>query len=440
MAKIFNLPAVGDTMVEGEIVTWYVSVGDEVDLDQLICEIATDKSVVEMSTPHRGTVLQLGADAGGVVAVGSPLIVVGEPGEQPPEVVGPTQEAQTVQHETQSTPKAALRQPVSSATPAPPNDGPNRVPVVSPLLRRFAHEEGVDLRSVAGTGPNGRITRADIAVAIGEVPAVLAQLAVPERVRAMPKVRKAAREHGIDLAHIVGTGANGAVIMDDLPAIAPARGERVRLSPMRRAIARNLTAAAEVPQFTSMMDFDATRLLERRTALQQRVDGPVPVDTLLMADLTTVLQEHRLMNAQLVGDEVEYFDAFDIGLAVDTPDGLMVPVVRSADQLDHQALASEIVRLATSARERKIMPDELTGGTCTVNNVGALGILQGTPILPLGTSTIVAFGATRSVVQIREGQPVQVPMATLSATFDHRLIDGGDSARFLQALRAQLET
>lgn len=292
-----------------------------------------------------------------------------------------------------------------------------------------------------GTGPGGRITRADISAAIGAAPSPTALApATSGVVLAMPKVRKAARGNGIDLRSIRGSGPHGSIVLDDLPTVAPIRGERVRMSAMRRAIARNLTAAAEVPQFTSMVDFEATSLLARRTALRESLDGPVPFDALLMSDLVAVLAEHPKMNAQLVGDEIEYFDAYDIGVAVDTQDGLMVPVVRSADTLDIKALSAEIVRVSTAARERTITPDELTGGTCTVNNIGALGILAGTPILPLGTSTIIAFGATRTEIRIRSGEAVEVPVATLSATFDHRLIDGGDSARFLQALRTQLES
>lgn len=300
----------------------------------------------------------------------------------------------------------------------------------------------MNLATVRGTGPGGRITRADVTAAAGGAPAQPSISRGP--VLALPKVRKIARDGGIDLRDVRGSGPHGSITMTDLAAVAPelaqpVRGERVRMSTMRRAIARNLTGAAEVPQFTSMMDFDATSLLARRAALRDTLNGPVPLDALLMHDLTVVLSEHRLMNAQLVGDSVEYFDAFDIGVAVDTEHGLMVPVVRAADTLDFAALSREIVRLSTAARNRTITPGELTGGTCTVNNIGALGIVAGTPILPLGTSTIVAFGAARPTVRMHDGVPVEVPMATLSATFDHRIIDGGDSARFLAALRTQLE-
>lgn len=429
MAEIFNLPAVGDTMVEGSIVEWLVSVGDTVDLDQTICSIETDKSVVEMSTPFRGTVLKLGAEVGGVIEVGTPLIIVGEPGEPVPAIASPTQ----VRAETASTP-GVVAHPKRGALAAPTRASF----AASPLLRRYAYEEGVDLATVHGTGPGGRITRADVTAARGQN--APASPRVAGKVLALPRVRKHARESGIDLASVVGTGPRGAVTMADLPTVAPVRGRREKMTAMRRSIARNLTASAQqIPQFTSMIEFDATGLLARRETLRAKIEGPLPFDALLMFDLAATLQDHPLMNAHLVGDEIEYFDDFDLGVAVDTADGLMVPVVSGAEALDVESLGVEIARLAAAARDRSITPAELAGGTCTLNNVGALGILAGTPILPLATSTIVAIGATRPELRIRDGHPVEVPMITISGTFDHRLIDGGGSARFLRDLKERFE-
>jgi pyruvate/2-oxoglutarate dehydrogenase complex dihydrolipoamide acyltransferase (E2) component len=262
----------------------------------------------------------------------------------------------------------------------------------------------------------------------------------------MPKVRKAAREAAIDLRTLTGSGPQGAIRLDDLavPATAAAAGSsrsrRERLSATRRAIAKHLTESAQqVPQFTSMVEVDASALVATRAALVARHDGPVPFDAVLMALMIPVLREHAVINAMLDGDEIVYHDRFDIGVAVDTAGGLMLPVVRDADRRTIADLSAEIVRLATAARERAIHPDELSGATCTLNNVGALGIVAGTPILPLGTSTIVAFGRTRPVLQLLIGNVVEVPTMTISATFDHRLIDGGDSGRFLQQLKQHLE-
>ncbi|RZV44373.1 MAG: hypothetical protein EX269_11840, partial [Acidimicrobiales bacterium] len=317
------------------------------------------------------------------------------------------------------------------------------------VVRRLASENNVNLDVVTGSGPGGRITRDDVVRAMAGAPAEAASSAVAARtesgsVLAMPKVRKLARERSIDLGAVNGTGPNGAVTARDLDVPAssatPQGDRRERLSAMRRSIAAHLTQSAqEIPQFTSMVEADVTALLATRKALAARSDHPIPIDALLMALMIPVLRDHPVMTARLDGDEVVYFDRYDIGVAVDTPDGLMVPVVHGAAGRSVDELAVEIVRLADAARNRSISPSELTGATCTLNNVGALGILAGTPILPVGTSVIVAFGKARPVVELRDGIPVAVPTITISATFDHRLIDGGDSARFLAQLKQHLE-
>lgn len=437
MAETFLLPAVGDTMVEGEIVEWFVSVGDTVELDQTICSIETDKSVVEMTTPYRGTVLQLGGGPGEVVEVGAPLIIVGEPNEH----VAPVGGASPPDPPIPLGPPDASRgssvgpnvDPISAA-----NSDSGRI--VSPVLRKLAMANDVDVDLLVGTGPGGRISRDDI-----EAAGLTAQSNGPNgRLLAMPKVRKFARNQGIDLHERVGSGPSGSVTLADLSdaaAAAQSSGDRrERMPAIRRSIAKHLTQSAQqIPQFTSMVEVDATAVLATRAALRERLEVPVPIDALLMALMIPVLRDHPIANAALDGDEIVYYSRYDIGLAVDTPNGLMLPVVRNADQCSIEEVCTDIVRLASAARERTIRPEQLSGATCTINNVGSLGVLAGTPILPLGTSTIVAFGMARPVLQLRTGNVVEVPTMTLSATFDHRLIDGGHSGRFLKQLKEHLE-
>ena len=391
MARAFKLPAVGDTMVEGEIVEWLVAVGDTVDLDQPICSVETDKSVVEMSTPYRGTVLALGGEPGDVIEVGETLIIVGEPGE---DISEPASE-----------PGEDISVPASEPTPTAAAAGAASVPQQDPAPAR----------------PTGA-----------------------DSVKAVPRARKLARESGIDLTSVVGTGAGGSITVADVEAAAAALstaggGRRERLSATRRAIARHMAESMQVPQFTSMVDADATALLAARAAVSAETGSRVPLDALLVALLVPVLRDHPVTNARLDGDEIEYFDSYDIGVAVDTPEGLKVPVVRGADALGLPELSAEILRLAAAARDRTVAPGELTGATATVNNVGALGILAGTPLLPVGTSMIAAFGMARPVVRLVGGSPAEVPTITVSATFDHRIIDGGASGRFLAQLKRQIE-
>lgn len=382
MAHTFKLPAVGDTMVEGEIVEWLVTVGDTVELDQPICSVETDKSVVEMTTPYRGTVLALGGEPGDVIEVGETLIVIGEPGEEVPAA------------EDEAAPATGAAGSAGAPPPAPE-------PAPS-------------------------------------------QPAAPGSVKALPKARKLARERGIDLAAVAGTGPGGSITVADVeaaaaPAAVAGGGRRERLSAIRRSIARHMTESMQIPQFTSMVDAEATKLLEARAAASAKTGSRVPLDALLVALLVPVLRDHPVMNARLDGDEIEYFGHYDIGVAVDTAEGLMVPVVRGADALPVPELSAEILRLAAAARDRTVAPNELVGATATVNNVGALGVLAGTPMLPVGTSMIAAFGMARPVVTLRDGNPVEVPTMTISATFDHRIIDGGASGRFLAQLKETIE-
>ncbi len=390
MASIFKLPSVGDTMVEGEIVEWLVAVGDTVELDQPICSVETDKSVVEMTSPYRGTVLALGGEAGDMIAVGQTLIVVGDPGEE---------------------------LPASPAATAEPTAAAAAIPQASPAA---------SVASVAepATSPGAP--------------------AASGSVKAVPKARRLARERGIDLATVAGTGSGGSITVADVEAASAAAtssggGRRERLSATRRAIARHMAQSLQIPQFTSMVEADAGRLLRARAALAQEIGGRVPLDALLVALLVPVLRDHPIMNARLDGDEIEYFDRYDIGVAVDTPEGLIVPVVQGADALSVLDLSAEVARLAAAARDRSAAPNELAGATTTVNNVGALGVLAGTPMLPVGTSMIAAFGMARPAVRLVDGSAVEEPTMTISATFDHRIIDGGASGRFLAALKSHIE-
>ena len=459
MAEIFHLPKIGDAMAEAEIVEWYVAVGDEVELDQVICSVETDKSVVELSSPYRGTMLAVAGEPGDIITVGRPLCAVGSAGEAVPGDV--MAEGSTAAAAARVAGAAGSAVVGSTATAARPTTGAIKVAgvVESPLVRRLAADNGVDVTNVAGSGVGGRVTRADVLRAIeaarvhGDSRGTLGTntRCTAEAVRAMPKVRRAAREAGIDLAEVAGTGPRDSVTLTDLErASHRPRERRERLSAVRRSIAAHLSVSARtIPQFTAMVDVDAGALLATRAALRERLAAPVPVDAVLMAVMIPVLRDHPIVNARLdsgelgapnlTSAEVVYFDSYDIGVATDTPDGLMVPVVHDADQLSVAELAGEITRLVQAARDRTIRPDELSGATCTINNVGAAGIEAGTPMLPLGTSTIVAFGAARQAVQLRNGNPVEVPTMTISATFDHRLIDGGTSGRFLSQLKQHLE-
>ena len=380
MAQQFRLPDIGEGLVEAEIVAWHVAVGDVVAVDQIIVEVETDKSLVDIPSPFAGTVLALGGEQGDVVEVGDVLIVIGAPGET-----------------------------VDDADSTEPLDSVDRQETVT---------RGED---VSGG---------------------------PTAARAMPAVRKAARERGIDLSIVHGTGPGGSVTIGDLDgfsdgaqsAVAAVGDERVPMSRTRRAIAEHMQRSwSEIPHVTTLHEARVDQLLAARNELAKDAETAVPIEALVIRALLPVLQDHPHFNASIDGDDLVLHARRDIGVAVDTPEGLIVPVVRSADALDVLDLSRLIVEIAGRAKERRVAPDDLSGATFTVTNIGAIGGGHGTPIIPHGTIAILSIGKAelRPVVENRE--VVTGLVMPLSISYDHRAIDGAMGQRFMAAIIANLE-
>jgi pyruvate dehydrogenase E2 component (dihydrolipoamide acetyltransferase) len=383
MADELRLPDIGEGLADAEIVRWHVAVGDTVRAGQVLVEVETAKAVVEIPSPFTGTVLRLGAPEGATVNVGEVLVVVGEPGEEATAAGGPR---------TAMTATAAVE---SAVTP--------REPRAMPVVRRLAREHGIDLADVAGTGPGGSITRADIAAFVSGRPAEVEAAAVASS--------------------------------------SPADDDRMPLSRLRRTIAEHMARSwREIPHVTAFAHADATRLLAWRAAARRDRDRSVPVEALLMAALVPLLHEHPEVNATLDGDALILHRRYDVGFAVDTPEGLTVAVVRGVDHLDLDALADEVDRLAEAVRSRTATPDDVAGATFTISNIGALGGGLGTPIIPLGTTAILAVGAVAPTPVVRDGAVVVVEMMPLSLSYDHRVIDGGAGQRFLAAVVERIES
>ncbi len=276
---------------------------------------------------------------------------------------------------------------------------------------------------------------------------------VPEAVppiRALPLVRKLARDLGVDLAKVSGTGPDGRVTREDVEAYSrsgpaadrgPAAGEeRVRLSRLRRTIAENMERSwREIPHVTTFEAVPAERLLAARRALGARREGRFPLEALLVAAVLPVLGEYPEFNAALDGEELILKHHYDIGIAVDTSEGLIVPVIKGAGALGVSRLAEEITRVAEAARARKLVPAELGGQTFTVSNIGAVGGGYGTPIIPHGTTAILSVGRAEPGVVAEHGEIEIARMLPLSLSYDHRVIDGALGRRFMARLRENLE-
>jgi pyruvate dehydrogenase E2 component (dihydrolipoyllysine-residue acetyltransferase) len=348
VAYEFKLPDLGEGLTEGEVARWLVSEGDEVAEDQPLVEIQTDKTTVEIPSPAAGKVAQILVEEGKVVPVGTILVVIGDDGLAP-----------------------------AAEKSAPRKEVPQKVRA-TPLVRRLAQEVGVNLESLSGTGPQGRITEEDVRAAAG--------------------------------------GAD------------PGEGRREPLRGVRRVIAEHMARAhKEVPAVTWVEECDFSN-----------VDLKLLVPTALKAVAET-LQEFPELNARLEGDEIVYLDRYDLGIAVQTDDGLVVPVVRGCDSASVEELADEVKRLAEAARNGALKPEELRGSTFTVTSAGKLAGLLQTPIVNHPEVAILSIGRIAERPVVRNGELAIAQTGYVSLTFDHRVVDGARAAEFGLAFIGRLE-
>jgi pyruvate dehydrogenase E2 component (dihydrolipoamide acetyltransferase) len=385
----FKFPDVGEGIAEGEIVRWLVAVGDTVRAHQPIVEMETDKAVVELPSPRAGVIRELRGAVGDTIAVGAVLAVI----EAAAETAGAAKEASArpaavgVVGELEEAPES---EPLAEAGEA--------VPPILPRDRKLAAELAVDLTAVAGSGPGGRITEADIRAAVP------AAAAAP-----------------------------------------PAPDERIPLKGVRKAMARAMTASARsVVPVTVMERADALalrELRERERTLAESKGVRLTYLPFIVKALTLVLERFPLLNSSLDEEtaEIVLHRGQHIGFAVDTPDGLLVPVVRNARRKSILELAAALQDLSERARQRKITPAELQGGTFTVSNYGAIGGLWGTPVINPPQAAILGVGRIEEAAVVRQGAVVVRPVVPLSLTFDHRSIDGATAQRFFNALIEHIE-
>jgi pyruvate dehydrogenase E2 component (dihydrolipoamide acetyltransferase) len=379
----FRLPDIGEGLTEAEVVEWLVGEGGAVALDQPLVQIETDKAVTDIPSPRAGVLMRQGAPAGSVVRVGEVLAVIGEANEDGPEGAEAAPIVGTLPGPVR---EKSRRESRNETSPNASNTAP--VPEMLPLVRRLAKEVGIDISTISGTGPGGRITREDVEAA-ARAPAA-----------ASPSPDE----------------------------------ERIRLSKLRRTIASNMARSwREIPHVTTFGQADATALLALRKELH------LPLEALFIAAIVPALKAHPEFNASLDGEDLVVKRRYDVGVAVDTADGLVVVVVRHADSRPPADLGREIGRLAEAARNRTAKPDELTGQTFTISNIGAVGGGHGTPIIPYGTTAILSIGRAAEQPVVRDGQIVVAPVLPLSLSYDHRVIDGALGRRFLAAVVERLE-
>ena len=415
--RIIKLPDVGEGVAEAELVEWHVAVGQSVLEDQILAAVMTDKATVEIPSPVAGTVLALGVEVGGVLAVGAELVRLEVAGEGNEEVAAAPREAAAPQSPAPTAPASqapASQAPISRAptsraptsrAPIGPPRPPGDKPLASPAVRRRARDAGVDLRQVRGTGPAGRIGHDDLEAFL----------------RGAPKSATA-----------TGRTANTSV-------------ETVKIIGLRRRIAQKMAESTRrIAHFSYVEEVDVTALEELRATLngENRPDHPrLTLMPFLMQALVKAVAEFPEMNA-LYDDEAETLErhgGVHVGIATQTPAGLMVPVVRHCEARGLWDCAAEVHRLAEAARAGRATSAELSGSTITITSLGALGGIVTTPVI--NRPEVAIIGVNRQVVRpVWQGaQFVPRTMMNLSSSFDHRVIDGYVAARFIQRLKALLE-
>ncbi len=400
MATDVLIPNAGQASGEATIIRWRKKPGDRVQPGEVLLEVETDKATMEVEATATGVLQAVRYADGDVVPV---LTVVAEIAESGESVVS------TVRAEAASRP-ASVRQNGDGAKSAATDlmaimraHRPGRL-VVSPLARRLAANEGVDLTGVTGSGPHGRIMKNDVQAVMAR-PAKTATLAAETRT----------------------------------PTIEP--GSRwIPFSATRRTIAERMTASArEAPQVTLTTEADAEALGNLRAQLQADLSDEVSFTDLFIKIAAAALHEHRRLNARVENDGIRMFDALNVGVAVDTERGLIVPVIRDADRKGVAAIARERRNLVEQARNGKLRPDELSGGTFTLTNLGAYEIDAFTPIINPPEGAVLGVGRIVKKAVVRNDELRPGATVILSLTFDHRLVDGGPAARFLQRIKMLVE-
>ncbi len=436
MATQIIMPKLGMAMVEGAVVKWVKRDGETVNKGDPLVVVMSKKISYQIEAPATGVVRHVVREKE-TRPVGAVIGYILAPGEAMPEVAPP--------------PAAA---PAAAApTPAPAAPPPEAAPFVpaSPAARRLAKELGIDLTQVTATGPEGRITEADVQRAAEERARAAAPAAgAPAEVLASPMARTLAREHGVDLAQVKGTGAGGRITEKDVLAFVEARKAGVppvaappaRAIPfigMRQMIAQRMSESLQsMAQVTLLTEADVTETVRLRERLKQRYD--LSYTDIIVKAVAVALKEHPLLNATLVGEEIQLLTEIHIGVAVALEDGLIVPVVRDADKKTLQEIAQETKRLAEGARAGTLTVDEVTGSTFSITNLGMYHVDGFTPIINPPEAAILGVGRIVEKPAIYQGEIAKRALLTLSLTFDHRLVDGAPAAAFLDRVRELLET
>jgi 2-oxoglutarate dehydrogenase E2 component (dihydrolipoamide succinyltransferase) len=417
---VITMPALGESVSEGTVTRWLKNIGDSVAVDEALLEVSTDKVDTEIPSPVAGTLLAIDVAVDSTVPVGARLGLIGTSGTAPVAAPAAPKPAPVV-----ATPAPVVAPAVVSA-PAPVAATPVTQPVdayVTPLVRKLANELGVNLAHVKGTGIGGRIRREDVES--------LSKPAVPTYSAPAP------------------TAAAPTAVRPAAVAVSPLRGTTVTMSRLRKVIAARMVESLQVSaQLTTVVEVDVTKISRLREKAKESFEAREGVKLSFLpffaVAVCEALKQHPVLNSSVEGDQITYHGTEHLGIAVDTERGLLVPVIANAGDLNMGGIARKISDLAARTRDNKVTPDELGGGTFTLTNTGSRGALFDTPIINQPQVAILGLGAVvkRPMVVRGEdgGETIAIrSMVYLGLSYDHRVVDGADAARFLVTLKERLE-
>ena len=438
---VVTMPALGESVTEGTVTRWLKNVGDTINVDEALLEVSTDKVDTEIPSPATGTILAIDVPVDSTVAVGARLALIGAAGTAPVAPPPPPPPAAPVVATPPPPPPPPVAPVVATPPPPPPAAPVTPAPVaqpvvatpavstpaaplddsyVTPIVRQFAKEHGVDLATVKGSGVGGRIRKEDVLAA--------ARPATPAPVASAP----------------VAASKPAAPV-----AVSPLRGTTVKMSRLRKVIAARMVESLQVSaQLTTVIEVDVTKVARLREKAKASFAAREGVNLTFLpffaVAVCEALKQHPVLNSSIEGDQVTYHAGEHLGIAVDTERGLLVPVIRDAGDLNIGGLSRKISDVAARTRDGKIMPDELGGGTFTITNTGSRGALFDTPIINQPQVAILGIGAVVKRPMVMKGtdggENIAVrSMVYLALSYDHRIVDGADAARFLVTLKERLE-
>lgn len=430
------MPKLGMTMEEGTIVRWLKAEGDEVEKGDVLFEVQTDKVVMEVESPASGTLARILVREDETVPIAYVVAYIGSPGEEVPETL----------------PELAAVEALEPMDKPRESEETAEAIAATPAARRLARDKGIDLAGLSGSGKDGMIVKQDVVAAVerGQTRAVEVEAPAVKR-KASPAARRVAREHGVTLRVVPGSGPQGRIVEQDVLDFVAGRrkageleGETVPLHPIHKLMAERMSQSfAAAPHFYLGVEVKATALVDLRESLlpicEEKAQVRLTFSDLLLKLLAETLRDHPLANAKWEDGGVRVFREINVGLAIAIDEGLVVPVIRGADRLSLTEIAVARRALAEKAQAGRLALDEVTGGTFTLTNLGMLGVDVFQAIINPPQSAILATGRIADRPVVENGEVVARPTIYLTLSVDHRVLDGATAARFLQDLQALIE-